>query len=78
MSFANKKLVPSSGTYLCSMQGNACGAWTLMGMFPLWVKGVKLQRIYERNYLDSDVNFWGKRIITRKKEPKIGSTMQVG
>jgi hypothetical protein len=24
-----------SGTYLCSMQGNACGRWTLRVMFPL-------------------------------------------
>jgi hypothetical protein len=25
----------SSGTYVCSMQGGACGIWTLGGMFPL-------------------------------------------
>jgi hypothetical protein len=31
MSVVSKKLVPSSGTYLCSMQGSACGAWTLRG-----------------------------------------------
>jgi hypothetical protein len=73
-----KKLVLSSGTHLCSMQGNACGAWTLGGMFPLWVKGVKLQRIYKRNYLDSDDNCWGMRLIMRKWEPVIGSTMQAG
>jgi hypothetical protein len=67
----SKKLVPSSGTYLCSMQGNTCGTWTLGGMFPLWVKGVKLQRIYERHCLANDENCWGKRLITRKWEPDI-------
>jgi hypothetical protein len=28
------KTSSSSGTYLCSMQGNACGIWTLRVMFP--------------------------------------------
>jgi hypothetical protein len=56
MSVMSKKLVPRSGTYLFSMQGNACGAWTLRGMFPLWVKGVKMQRIYERHCVASDEN----------------------
>jgi hypothetical protein len=27
------KTSSSSGTYLCSMQGNACGRWTLEVMF---------------------------------------------
>ena len=31
------KLVPSSGTYLCSMQGHMCRIATLGGS-PLWVK----------------------------------------
>jgi hypothetical protein len=66
MSAASKQLVLSSGTYLCSMQGNACGTWTLGGMFPLWVKGVKLQRIYGRHSLDNVENCLGKRLITRK------------
>jgi hypothetical protein len=69
MSVVNKKLVPSSGTYLWSMQGNACGESTLGGMFLLRVKGVKMQRIYERNYLANNDNCWGKRLITRKREP---------
>jgi hypothetical protein len=56
MSVMSKQLVPSSGTYLCSMQGSACGAWTLGGMFPLRVQGVKLQRIYRRHCLASDAN----------------------
>ena len=29
-----KKLVPSSGTYLCSMQGHTCRIATLRGMSP--------------------------------------------
>jgi hypothetical protein len=29
-----RKTSSSSGTYLCSMQGNACGRWTLGVMFP--------------------------------------------
>jgi hypothetical protein len=29
-----RKTNSSSGTYLCSMQGDACGIWTLGGMFP--------------------------------------------
>jgi hypothetical protein len=65
----SKKLVPYTGTYLCSMKWNACGAWTLRGMITLWVKGVKLQRIYERNYLASDENCSGERLIMRKREP---------
>jgi hypothetical protein len=52
--------------------------WTLGGMFPLWVKGVKLQRIYGRHCLDNAENCWGKRLITRKQEPTLGSTMQAG
>jgi hypothetical protein len=28
------KTSSSSGIYLCSMQGGACGRWTLEGMFP--------------------------------------------
>jgi hypothetical protein len=76
--FMSKQLVPSNGTYLCSMQGNACLAWTLKGMFSLQVKGVKLQRIYGRHCLDSDVNCLGKRLIKRKRGPIIGSIMQVG
>jgi hypothetical protein len=77
-SVTNKQLVPSIGTYLCSMQGNACGAWRLRGIFPLRVKGIKLQRIYEKHCLASDENCWGKRLITRKHESTIGSTMQAG
>jgi hypothetical protein len=29
-----RKTSSNSGTYLCSMQGNACGRWTLGVMFP--------------------------------------------
>jgi hypothetical protein len=29
-----RKTSSSSGTYLCSMQGSACGTLTLRGMFP--------------------------------------------
>jgi hypothetical protein len=29
-----RKTSSSSGTYLCSMKGGACGRWTLRGMFP--------------------------------------------
>jgi hypothetical protein len=28
------KTSSNNGTYLCSMQGSACGRWTLGGMFP--------------------------------------------
>jgi hypothetical protein len=34
----SKKLAPNSGTYLCSMQGSACEAWALGGIFPLRVR----------------------------------------
>jgi hypothetical protein len=44
MSATSRKLVTSSGTYLCLMQESACEAWTLEGMFPLRVKGVKMQK----------------------------------
>jgi hypothetical protein len=30
-----RKTSSNNGTYLCSMQGGACGRWTLGGMFPL-------------------------------------------
>jgi hypothetical protein len=33
-SVASKKTSSSSGTYLCLMQENACGRWTLGVMFP--------------------------------------------
>ena len=41
------KLVPSSGTYLCSMQGYMCRIATLGGKSPPGKKGIKLQRIYK-------------------------------
>jgi hypothetical protein len=45
MSVVSKQVAPNSGTYLCSMQGSACEAWTLGGVFPLRVQSVKLQMI---------------------------------
>ena len=47
-----RKLVPSSGTYLCSMQGILCRIRTLKGMYPLGKGIIKLQKIYGRLYLD--------------------------
>ena len=41
------KLVPSSGTYLCSMQGYMCRISTLGGKSPPYKKGIKLGRIYK-------------------------------
>ena len=42
------KLVPSSGTYLCSMKGNMCRITTLGGKSPPSKKlGIKLQKIYK-------------------------------
>jgi hypothetical protein len=32
--FQVRKTSSNSGTYLCSMQGDACKIWTLGGMFP--------------------------------------------
>ena len=41
------KLVPSSGTYRCSMQGDMCRITTLRGKSPPSKKwGIKLQKIY--------------------------------
>jgi hypothetical protein len=37
-----------------------------------------LKRIYRRNFLANAENCWGKRLITRKRETKLGSTMQEG
>ena len=46
------KLVPSSGTYLCSMQGNMCRLMTLEGKSPPGKKrGIKLQKGYKRDFL---------------------------
>ena len=39
MSFRANKLVPSIGTYLCSMQGYMCRISTLRGKSPLGKKG---------------------------------------
>ena len=42
------KLVPSSRTYLCSMQGSMCRIMTLGGRSPTGKKwGIKLQKIYK-------------------------------
>jgi hypothetical protein len=78
MIIMNKKLVPSSITYLFSMQGTACRTWTLRGVFPLGIKGVNLQRIYERHYLTNAKDCWGKRLIKGKREPTLDSTMKLG
>ena len=43
-----KKLVPRSGTYLCSMQGYMCRISTLGGKSPPGKKGIKLRRIYKK------------------------------
>jgi hypothetical protein len=69
------QLVLCCGTYLCSMERNTCGIWKLGGIFPLGVKSVKLQRIYERHCLANVDNFWGHRLIRRKREPTLGSTL---
>ena len=45
------KLVPSSGTYLFSMQGNMCRITTLGGRYPPSKGVIKLQRICKRLYL---------------------------
>ena len=42
------KLVPSSGTYLCSMQGSMCKITTLRGRSPPNKGVIKLQRICKR------------------------------
>jgi hypothetical protein len=65
-SVMSKKLVLISGTHLCLMHGSSYGTWTLEGIFPLQVKGVKLQRIYKRHCLDSDENYWGNRDYNEK------------
>jgi hypothetical protein len=41
------------------------------GMFPLGVRGVKLQRIYERHCLVNVEKCWGNGIIMRKREISI-------
>jgi hypothetical protein len=70
------KTISSSGTYLCSMQGNVCERWTLGGMFPpryrvsncegykqgsTWLKRKKLLR---------------QTVYNVKREPAIGSILQ--
>ena len=46
-----KKLVPSNGTYLCSMQGNMCRIKTLGGRSPPGKKwGIKLQKICKKGF----------------------------
>ena len=46
-----RKLVPRSGTYLCSMQGNMCRITTLRGMYPLDKGVIEMQRICKRLFL---------------------------
>ena len=43
-----ENLVPSSGTYLCSMQGNMCRIKTLGGRSHPGKGVIKMQRIYKR------------------------------
>ena len=45
------KLVLSSGTYLCSIQGSMCRIMTLRGRSPPGKGVIKLQRICKRLYL---------------------------
>jgi hypothetical protein len=46
-------------------------------MFPLRAQGVKMKRIYGKySAWIVMTNFGGKGIITRKREPKIGSVLQ--
>ena len=45
------KLVPSSGTYLFSMQGNMCRIMTLRGRSPPGKGVINMQRICRRIYL---------------------------
>ena len=63
------KLVPSSGTYLCSMQGHVCRITTLGGKSPPSKKwGIKLQRIYKKGSSWLDIRqAWDKLIIKVKK-----------
>jgi hypothetical protein len=56
MSVASKKLSPTMERTYAQMQGGSCNTWTLGGMFPLRVHGVKMQRISTSLFLDSNEN----------------------
>jgi hypothetical protein len=71
-----RKISSSSGTYLCSMQGNVCGRWTLRVMFPLgyWVS-------YCEGYKQGSAWLRMKKIAyatiyNTKREPAKGSILQ--
>ena len=62
------KLVPSNGTYLCSMQGHICRITTLGGKSPPGKKEIKLRRISKNGSTWLDMReawaIWLKRNVS--------------
>jgi hypothetical protein len=71
-----RKTSSNSGTYLCSMQGNACGRWTLGGMFPPRYRVSNCEGYKQGSTWLRMQNDRGKTIYNAKREPTIGSILQ--
>jgi hypothetical protein len=70
-----RKNSSSSGTYLCSMKGNACGIWTLGVMFP---PGYRVSNCegYKQGYAWLRMKIAWAIIYNAKQEPAKGSILQ--
>jgi hypothetical protein len=70
-----RKTSSSSGTYLCLMQGNACGIWTLEVMFPL---GYRLSNYegYKQGSTWLRMKIVWAMVYNAKQEPDKGSIPQ--
>jgi hypothetical protein len=70
-----RKTSSSSGTYLCSMQGNACGRWTLGVMF---LPGYRVSNCEGYKQVSTWLRMqtsWAM-VYNTKQEPAKGSILQ--
>jgi hypothetical protein len=65
----------NSGTYLCSMQGNSCKIWTLMGMFPSRYRVSSFEGYKQGYNLVEDAKLLRKMVYNAKRESTIGSIL---
>jgi hypothetical protein len=71
-----RKTSSSSGTYLCSMQGDACGRWTLGGMFPPRYRVSNCEGYKQGSAWLRMQKLLRQMVYNAKREPTIGSILQ--
>jgi hypothetical protein len=71
-----RKTSSSSGTHLCSLQGNACGRWILRGMFPPRYRVSNCEGYKQGSSWLRMKKLLRKMVYNTKREMTIGSILQ--